>query len=470
MEGLPEELGACEATMDPCGIPAALHDRGNARVLLNFQSGIVAAAVRAHGREEAWRHDRASARETVKDVTILMLVEQYVNLGLDAIDGIDQATQLRNQGLKDRYRCGDHRGVLGERTGGADLLQALLDDFCPAAAMLLVELAYLGRFGLLQLYQSRPLLQKIAGHGSVQLAGPGERLRKVLFERLREHIGDDDSAPDGVATKLRQFLQRPGLRLIGSPDFYFIPVIPGPFEQKAGIGNIILSATGVEGLPIPGQRLGRDAHYMDKVTTEQRIDHRSAALLNSDDHISSAESIAQAQDPIMQGLGCLFDGLCLDPAGASCLQRDRMLLVSPIEPDTSGVLLLLVGSIGLHGCLLPVVLRTRWLWSCAILIVESSVGTASEYALLDQSASSRSNLSGKPSKRLERDIRSGAMRVQIKFPPTRLPAYQSRASRPHVQKNCVSIRDWGSAAKSGCRTTIRSGRKLARGERFLRTP
>src|SRR6266581_4696325 len=121
------------------------------------------------------------------------------------------------------------------------------------------------------------------------------------------------------------------------------------------------------------------------------------------------------------------------------------------------------------GCLLPVVLRTRWLWSCAILIVESSVGTASEYALLDQSASSRSNLSGKPSKRLERDIRSRAIRVQIKFPPTRLPAYQSRASRPHVQKNCVSIRDWGSAAKSGCRTTIRSGRNLARGERFLRT-
>src|SRR6266571_7248362 len=143
--------------------------------------------------------------------------------------------------------------------------------------------------------------------------------------------------------------------------------------------------------------------------------------------------------------------------------------VSPIQPDVGSVLLL-VGSIGLHGCLLPVVLRTRWLWSCAILIVESSVGTASEYALLDQSASSRSNLSGKPSKRLERDIRSGAMRVQIKFPPTRLPAYQSRASRPHVQKNCVSIPDWGSAAKSGCRTTIRSERNLARGERFLRTP
>src|SRR5207244_5035768 len=161
----------------------------------------------------------------------------------------------------------------------------------------------------------------------------------------------------------------------------------------------------------------RDAHYMDKVTTEQRIDHRSAALLNSDDHISSAESIAQTQDPIMQGLGCLFDGLCLDPAGASCLQRDRMLLVSPIEPDTSGVLLLLVGSIGLHGCLLPVVLRSRWLWSCAILIVESSVGTASEYALLDQSASSRSKLFGKPSKRLERDIRSGAMRVKLSYPP-----------------------------------------------------
>ncbi len=61
---------------------------------------------------------------------------------------------------------------------------------------------------------------------------------------------------------------------------------------------------------------------------------------------------------------------------------------------------------------------------------------------------------------------SSPQRVQIKFPPTRLPAYQSRASRPHVQKNCVSIRDWGSAAKSGCRTTIRSGGSLARGERF----
>src|SRR5213594_1080423 len=161
---------------------------------------------------------------------------------------------------------------------------------------------------------------------------------------------DGNSAPDGAATKLRQFLQRPDLWLIGNPDFYLIPMVPGPFEQKTGIGNIVLGATGVQGLPVPGQRLGRDAHYMDKAITEQHVDHGSAALLNSDDHVSSAESSAQAQDPIMQGLGCLFDGRYLDLVGADRLQRDRMLLVSPIQPDISSVLL--VGSIGLHGCLL----------------------------------------------------------------------------------------------------------------------
>src|SRR6266545_4627763 len=42
-------------------------------------------------------------------------------------------------------------------------------------------------------------------------------------------------------------------------------------------------------------------------------------------------------------------------------------------------------------------MRTRWLWSCATLIVESSYGTTSEYALSDQSASLRSNVFRQPS-------------------------------------------------------------------------
>src|SRR5688572_1462538 len=136
---------------------------------------------------------------------------------------------------------------------------------------------------------------------------------------------------------------------------------------------------------------------MYEIKPEQEVNDSSPALLDSDSNLSSGKAGLQFANPFVQRLGRLLEQAAFHVRRVGSLQREGVFFTPPIQSDPYRVIRFR-GVFGrFHKCSLLFWMRTRWLWSSATLIVESSVGTTSEYALSDQSASPRSKVFRKPS-------------------------------------------------------------------------
>src|SRR6266496_1150995 len=135
---------------------------------------------------------------------------------------------------------------------------------------------------------------------------------------------------------------------------------------------------------------------MYEIKPEQKVNDSSLALLDSHSKLSSREASLQFAHPFVQQLGLLLEQTAIHVFGVGSLQGDGVFLTSPVQSDPGGVIVF-GGLDRFHECSLLSWMRIRWLRSCATLIVESSYGTTSEYALSDQSATLRSKVYRKPS-------------------------------------------------------------------------
>src|ERR1051326_5790480 len=162
---------------------------------------------------------------------------------------------------------------------------------------------------------------------------------------------------------------------------------------------------------------------MHEIKTQQEIDHGSLALLDCDGYFAPRESAMQVENPVVHELRGLLEFAYFQFLRIGCLQSNRMLLTSPIQPDQGSVFNYIDFGLGFHNS--PLVVKTRWPWSNATLIAESSCGTTTEHALSDQDASSRSKVSGKPSNGWDGSIRSETKRV-FRIPALLPPTTQSK--------------------------------------------
>jgi hypothetical protein len=168
----------------------------------------------------------------------------------------------------------------------------------------------------------------------------------------------------------------------------------------------------------------------------------------------------------MQQFGFMLEHQRFDPYRVSGPQANQMFLVGPVQADVGGIGNGFVGSAG-HDVLLGEV-TTRWLWSRASLIVESSRGTVSEYALPDQSASSRLEFLPEIVKRLGRSVRSRAMRVETqehfrKNASACAATYCGRTAGPR-SRSCTSTLLIIDLRLNRRRPTIRGGQSIAGGQ------
>ena len=135
-------------------------------------------------------------------------------------------------------------------------------------------------------------------------------------------------------------------------------------QEERGVGRIVFSPAGVEGLPVARQRLGVDRIEHHELVLQQGVHDRALALFQGNPDRAATEPPPQLRHPGVQRVGPLFELAVFHSAAGGRLNRERVPLIAPVQPDVRRQLL-----VGLHA---PSFRGTRtWPWSSASPIVES---------------------------------------------------------------------------------------------------
>ncbi len=147
-EGLAEELRTFQAPVDPGGIAAALGDGRDTGVALHVGGGGIPFALLAEGGEESGAEDRAGSGDAVEDGEVRMRRRAFGDLSVEALDRLQRGSELLDEPADEEHVGGDHALVLGQRDGGLDRLDALVDEPGPAHIVLVEEALERGTAGL----------------------------------------------------------------------------------------------------------------------------------------------------------------------------------------------------------------------------------------------------------------------------------------------------------------------------------
>src|SRR5262249_24107750 len=124
-EGLSEELRALEPPVDPTHVPAALSDRGNARILLEVSGRSITLAWFAKGHQETRGEDGTGTWERLKEGEVGMRRGQLRNGMVEVLDRLQRRAELGYES-PDEAHLGRHDArIRRQRGGGYDGLKAL---------------------------------------------------------------------------------------------------------------------------------------------------------------------------------------------------------------------------------------------------------------------------------------------------------------------------------------------------------
>ena len=146
-----------------------------------------------------------------------MAREHGGDLGVEGLNGLEQAAQLGRVGLDHQTERVDDRGVGGERHGGGDLLEPGGDHRGLAAVVLLIEPPHRGGARPLDGRERRPGPQEVAALPRGERPDPVEGLREILLEHAGEPVRHGHAVMDQLAALLAEQTQRSGRHRIGAP-------------------------------------------------------------------------------------------------------------------------------------------------------------------------------------------------------------------------------------------------------------
>src|ERR1700730_9561910 len=176
-KGLAQEGRTLPAPVHPALLAAALGDRGDARVLLQFIGALEAVMLLAECSQQARRQMRTCSGQAVKQVEVGQRPCDCRDLPVEHVDRSARCAQLRNQDQRAQPVWCNDTGIVSKRHSAADRLQTPLNQFGPATVMRMEE-----RFKGLSArtpdcWQSGPAGHEIAKQHRVDVLEPFQRLR-----------------------------------------------------------------------------------------------------------------------------------------------------------------------------------------------------------------------------------------------------------------------------------------------------
>ena len=418
VEGLAQELRAVPAPMRPAALAAALDDRRDPGIGLHVLGRGVPGAVGAERGQQARRECGAGAGQVLEEEGVGMRAEPGRDLPLVGHDGAMQKAQLLGQHLDGQRLDGEHGGIRRQRLGRREGGEHAFDVRGAAAIVGVVERADGLRPGALGGLQRGPFQQPVAGHGRAEVrTQPGQRLRKVQFQRGLQAQNQLGAQVHGLAPLLVEERQRPRLLVVGLPDGELVAVQAQDLRQQSRVAGIVLGPAGRERLAVARQRHRVDRIQVQEGVVHQGVHQRTPALFQADRQPSSRIAGLQLGQPLGQGFGSVLNHPVAAFARGRVPEADVVLLRRPVQPDQRRVFFRIRFFL-VHPVLLSYgwPLGTREPATCESLIVEASRRPTSGVFVSAAGASSRlENLRASIS--LEgRKVRSRATRVSTFIP------------------------------------------------------
>lgn len=334
MVALTLELGTAVTAMHVTLAAALLGDRGDASEGLKVRGGLVAVSLGAQAGQEARGEDGASAGQAGEEVVIGMVSEGLLHLGIELSDGLDHASELAADELNAEDEIVDQGAFVGQGHGFCDEVQALSDEVRTAGAVDVIEGLQGGRFGFLDRPETGPAEEEVGGQGTPEFfATQVECLRKVLFEKGLEAIGEAGAFVDDGAAVEDGLLESTRLRTFRTPGFESVVVGEEQLGQVFGILGIILGPAGDEGLTELLEGDGIDGVKRDPGVVLEEEDEVDGGLFEANGDAGFGVIVAQRGESVVEVFRGDVEGLAPTQAAAGVDREEVGFVVGPVKPD-----------------------------------------------------------------------------------------------------------------------------------------
>lgn len=181
-EGLSQELWALPTPVHPAGVAAAFGDRSDAAVALQIIRLGEALALLAEGGKQARSEDRPGSGEAVEDAEVGMRRRAFGDLVVESLDRMQRGAQLLDERLDEQSAGFDDGGIVRQRSGALDRIDALFDELFLTDVVLMEETLERGAPRLMSGFERGPALQEVAEEDAVLVGEPLQRLGKIVLQ------------------------------------------------------------------------------------------------------------------------------------------------------------------------------------------------------------------------------------------------------------------------------------------------
>ena len=335
-ECLAEECGAPMSPVDPALLTTAFGDGGDASVLLHLGGGREAVALLAEGGEQARCEGLSGTGERVEDMEVVMGGAALSDGVVVACDGVEKSSELRRKGFDQQLGRFNDAWVGGECGGTFDAVDAGVDHFGVADAVVVEELPEGFVPCALCALEVWPLDEEVSEEQRISVLEPLQRLGIVALE-----CGDD--AIDGAggvvhkhASGNDELLQRAHGAALRIERGESVSVTEQQVQSDLGIGRVVLGTAGRERLSVLGECCRVDGKDDEEVVLLKSGDDGPEGKFEANGNRLAVESQAQLCRPCVQLFRCVDEDLTFEPVLSGHFEAYVMLLVGPVEADEGG--------------------------------------------------------------------------------------------------------------------------------------
>ena len=294
---LAQELWTLEAPVDPGLLAAAFRHRRNARICLECVGGGKAFPLFAEGDEEAGSKNGPSPWQGIKQREVGMVLRALCDGLVEVGNGLHGDPELGDEGVHEEDIGGDDAVIGGQRSGALDGLDAGGDKVGRAHVVGTEEAFQSSTACELRGFEGGPAAEEVAKDRGIFLGKPVQDLRKVVFERTGQAVGQPDFVADQAPAVLDELRQGAHGGALGAERGELVAVFEEDFDLEFGIGGVVFRTARGKRFAVlgHGERIDRKEH--EEIIGAQRGHDRPFREFQAHSDGLSVESCAEGLDP-----------------------------------------------------------------------------------------------------------------------------------------------------------------------------